>query len=197
MGKENDRDEVLEEVIRHAGAAILAYRYRSKGTPVARIKKIFSKYGIPYSYGLGILERKLREVGIILKNIQIRHGSKFINVLIPVIDPSLDLPDISMFDKATTAILGLIYLKSENGIVGMDDLIKNLSLIVHDEEEARDMVYKAISRLRREKLVEVIGDKKVIKLTELGLALAPPRDLLDKIALDILIIGKKDGGENV
>ena len=198
MRRENEakNNETLVEAVRHAAAIILATRYRSRGVPVARVKKIFSRYGIPYNYGLGILEEKLKEVGIILKNVRVRHGSKFMNIFVPIIDPDLDLPDVSMFDKATTAVLGLIYLKNENGIIELDDLVESLNLIIQDEEEVQNIVYRALNRLKRERLIDFIKDKGIIKLTEFGISLSPPREYLEKIALDVLITGKKDVEEN-
>ena len=198
MKQENEtkNNESLAEAIRHAAAIILATRYRSRGVPVVKIKKIFSRYSIPYNYGLGVLEEKLKEVGIILKNVRVRHGSKFMNILVPIIDPNLDLPDVSMFDKATTAVLGLIYLKNENGAIELDDLVESLNLIIQDEEEVQNIVYRALNRLKREKLIDFIEGKRIIRLTELGISLSPPRDYLEKIALDVLITGKKDVEKN-
>ena len=182
----------LEEAIRLAGALLLSSKFEKKGVPISKIKKIFSDKNIPFNQGLKALESTLYRVGITLKRLRIRQGSRFTERLIAITDPSLSLPEISSFDKETTAVLGIIFLKLSGDEALLSDIVSDVRAIVKDEELSQEIVNKAIKKLKNEGILRVNPDKEKIILTEFGKALIPPKDLIDKIIIETLVLGKKE-----
>ncbi len=191
MSDDEGRIGATEKAIRIAAALLLSKKHRTKGVPLSRIKKIFTEHGMSLNQGLMELEKRLYDVGVILKRIKLRHGSKYYETLIAIIDPELNIKEISMFDKTTTAILGLIFYKQVDGKIKISEIEEELLGVIGNKNEVDRILKKVLRKLVREGLIKIVSNNEV-KLTEYGLALSPEKEFLEKIILNELLIGNQE-----
>ena len=133
------------------------------------------------------LEKRLRSVGLILKRISIARGSKSIEKFIAIIDPEIDLEEIRPYDSVTLSVLALIFTKiGEKQEISISSLLDDLYALLGDKDKAEQFLQKALTRLERDDIIDIDLRKGIILLTELGRALVPPPDLIDKIIINSL-----------
>ena len=190
--------EISQEVdnyLRAAAALILSKRYRTRGAPVSSVINILRKSGLPLDAALKELERRLHSVGLLLKRVSILHGSKKIERFIAVIDPRIDLPEIKPYDALTLSVLALIFVRhNEKSKVSLSTLREDLVTLIEDREKADMILHKALTKLSKDNIIRIKSDEGTIELTEIGKALLPPPDLIDKVIIEAL--SKKVGEKN-
>ena len=190
--------EIPQEVdnyLRAAAALILSKRYRTRGAPVSSVINILRKSGLPLDAALKELERRLHSVGLLLKRVSILHGSKKIERFIAVIDPRIDLPEIKPYDALTLSVLALIFMRhNEKSKISLSTLREDLVTLIEDKEKADTILHKALTKLSKDNIIRIKSDEGTIELTEIGKALLPPPDLIDKVIIEAL--SKKVGEKN-
>jgi len=190
--------EISQEVdnyLRAAAALILSKRYRTRGAPVSSVINILRKSGLPLDAALKELERRLHSVGLLLKRVSILHGSKKIERFIAVIDPRIDLPEIKPYDALTLSVLALIFVRhNEKSKISLSTLREDLVTLIEDKEKADTILHKALTKLSKDNIIRIKSDEGTIELTEIGKALLPPPDLIDKVIIEAL--SKKVGEKN-
>lgn len=190
--------EISQEVdnyLRAAAALILSKRYRTRGAPVSSVINILRKSGLPLDAALKELERRLHSVGLLLKRVSILHGSKKIERFIAVIDPRIDLPEIKPYDALTLSVLALIFVRhNEKSKVSLSTLREDLVTLIEDKEKTDMILHKALTKLSKDNIIRIKSDEGTIELTEIGKALLPPPDLIDKVIIEAL--SKKVGEKN-
>jgi len=190
--------EIPQEVdnyLRAAAALILSKRYRTRGAPVSSVINILRKSGLPLDAALKELERRLHSVGLLLKRVSILHGSKKIERFIAVIDPRIDLPEIKPYDALTLSVLALIFVRhNEKSKISLSTLREDLVTLIEDKEKTDMILHKALTKLSKDNIIRIKSDEGTIELTEIGKALLPPPDLIDKVIIEAL--SKKVGEKN-
>jgi len=190
--------EISQEVdnyLRAAAALILSKRYRTRGAPVSSVINILRKSGLPLDAALKELERRLHSVGLLLKRVSILHGSKKIERFIAVIDPRIDLPEIKPYDALTLSVLALIFMRhNEKSKISLSTLREDLVTLIEDKEKTDMILHKALTKLSKDNIIRIKSDEGTIELTEIGKALLPPPDLIDKVIIEAL--SKKVGEKN-
>ncbi len=190
--------EIPQEVdnyLRAAAALILSKRYRTRGAPVSSVINILRKSGLPLDAALKELERRLHSVGLLLKRVSILHGSKKIERFIAVIDPRIDLPEIKPYDALTLSVLALIFMRhNEKSKISLSTLREDLVTLIEDKEKTDMILHKALTKLSKDNIIRIKSDEGTIELTEIGKALLPPPDLIDKVIIEAL--SKKVGEKN-
>lgn len=190
--------EISQEVdnyLRAAAALILSKRYRTRGAPVSSVINILRKSGLPLDAALKELERRLHSVGLLLKRVSILHGSKKIERFIAVIDPRIDLPEIKPYDALTLSVLALIFVRhNEKSKISLSTLREDLVTLIEDKEKTDMILHKALTKLSKDNIIRIKSDEGTIELTEIGKALLPPPDLIDKVIIEAL--SKKVGEKN-
>ena len=141
------------------------------------------------------LERRLHSVGLLLKRVSILHGSKKIERFIAVIDPRIDLPEIKPYDALTLSVLALIFMRhNEKSKISLSTLREDLVTLIEDKEKTDMILHKALTKLSKDNIIRIKSDEGTIELTEIGKALLPPPDLIDKVIIEAL--SKKVGEKN-
>jgi len=180
----------MELAIRRAAALILAKRYKSIGVPLSKIRRILSKQRIPVDVGLMELRRRFKAVGLLLKEIEEMIGGKKYRRLIAVIDPELDVKEIKPYDDETLTILAVIYSKAYSSEISIEDLKAELrNLLNLDEKEISSMLRRVLRKLLRDSIISMTPKRGLIRITEFGKAIMPPKEQIDRLILDVLYLG--------
>jgi len=191
LASENSKRETA---LRKAAALILASRYKARGAPVSRVLNILKQSGMPINQALDELEERLNAVGIKLKRITFTAGTKKMEKFVAIVDPQLKLEELKPFDNVTLAVLALIYIKiSTMGEVSLSSLLNDLISILMDKERAEKFLQTALSKLEANKIIKIDTERGLINLTDLGYALMPPPELIDRIIIDALADLAKGG----
>ncbi|MHA1676833.1 MAG: hypothetical protein ACTSU6_06605 [Candidatus Njordarchaeales archaeon] len=180
----------MELAIRRAAALILAKRYKSIGVPLSKIRRILSKQRIPIDVGLMELQRRFKAVGLLLKEIEEMIGGKKYRRLIAIIDPELDVKEIKPYDDETLTILAVIYSKAYSSEISIEDLKVELrNLLNLDEKEISSMLRRVLRKLLRDSIISMTPKRGLIRITEFGKAIMPPKEQIDRLILDVLYLG--------
>ncbi|MHA1664813.1 MAG: hypothetical protein ACTSVW_03165 [Candidatus Njordarchaeales archaeon] len=183
-------DQKMELAIRRAAALILAKRYKSIGVPLSKIRRILSKQRIPIDVGLMELQRRFKAVGLLLKEIEEMIGGKKYRRLIAIIDPELDVKEIKPYDDETLTILAVIYSKAYSSEISIEDLKVELrNLLNLDEKEISSMLRRVLRKLLRDSIISMTPKRGLIRITEFGKAIMPPKEQIDRLILDVLYLG--------
>lgn len=182
-----EKDLSSDKYFRQAAALILSKRYRTQGAPVSKVYSILKKTNLPLNEALRELEKRFRSVGLILRRIHAVKGSKKTELLIAVTDPEIDLDEIRPFDPIVSGVLALIFLRtSEREEVEISRLLDDLTSLLNDADKATTFLNKAINKLVRENIIKVNESKGTLLLTELGRAIKPSAEIIDKIIIESL-----------
>lgn len=192
----SEKNSETEEYIRMAAALILSKRYRTIGAPVSTIMKLLKKTKLPPHEALRELEKRLNSVGILLKRIQMIHGSKKIDRFIAVIDPTIRLDELRPYDDVTLSVLAILFIKHVSGNkISVSSVLDDLTIILNDKDKAEVYLNKALTRLINDKVIKLDSSNNEISFTEIGKAILPPPELVNEILIEALLKEKRDKDE--
>jgi len=187
--KESDRNTLADKILREAAALLLCETRRLNYVSKRRIVDMAKRANMPASEFIKELEKRLYDVGIILREVEVSTKSKRRTAYVCVIDPSLGL-DISYIDQISAAILAIIYVRVGKGEMSLEDLHSEVAKITSTSDVDK-IIENALRTLERKKLISIDGEKGVVRLRPLAIAMLPSREELDKIIIDVIASGSK------
>lgn len=182
-----------EKYLRMAAALILSKRYRTIGAPSSTVLSILKKTGLSISDALKELENRLNSVGVLLKRIKTRHGSRVSDRFLAVIDPTIELDELRPYDDVTLSVLAILFIKhTTSGKISVSSVLDDLASILNDRDKAQLFLKKGLTRLINDKVIRINDSGEEISFTEIGKAMLPPPELIDEMLIDALLEERTD-----